>query len=100
MNRQRSGAPRKPLGLFANGNQRKRKSWTFERLEDRMVFSAQPFDLQSQVPQSVSYSTATAEGARNDNAARNAVGRHSGSRREQPNAGRDYTIRCPTTRCS
>ncbi len=30
---------RKPLGLLNIGKQQKRKHWTFERLEDRLVFS-------------------------------------------------------------
>ena len=37
---------RKPLGLFSIGKQRKRKSWSFEQLEDRLVFSAQPLQAE------------------------------------------------------
>ena len=39
-NSRRFGSPhRKPLGLLNIGKSHKRKSWTFERLEDRLVFS-------------------------------------------------------------
>ncbi len=59
MGRQRIGSPRrKPLGLLGNGNQRKRKSLSFERLEDRLVFSAQPIELNT-----VSVSSSTPDGA-------------------------------------
>jgi subtilisin family serine protease len=46
------------LGAFTKRRERKRKSWTFERLEDRMVFSVTP-----QTPQVYSFSNQTAEGA-------------------------------------
>ena len=59
MGRQRFGSQRrKPLGLLNIGKQRKCKSWTFERLEDRMVFSASPLNLQT-----VSFGNDTPEGA-------------------------------------
>jgi subtilisin family serine protease len=37
---------RKALGVFAGGRQRKRKNFTFERLEDRYCFSLSPADVQ------------------------------------------------------
>jgi len=50
------GSPRKPLGILSILEKaRKRKSWTFERLEDRMVFSATPLPT-------VGYSIDTPEG--------------------------------------
>ncbi len=49
---------RAALGLFANRNERKRKSWSFERLEDRLCFSAAPLDYQV-----VSFSSDNAAGA-------------------------------------
>jgi subtilisin family serine protease len=48
---------RKALGPLAKRIERKRKSWTFERLEDRLVFSVSP------TIQSVSFSNDTPEGA-------------------------------------
>jgi len=60
---------RKPMGLLANGMQRKRKSWTFERLEDRLVFSVTPYTIpqltgpQYGTLQAVSFSSDTPEGA-------------------------------------
>jgi subtilisin family serine protease len=55
---------RKPLGLAGIGKQRKRKGWTFERLEDRFVFSAQTVPLFEPVSyQTSSYSNDTLEGA-------------------------------------
>ncbi len=49
---------RKALSPFAKRVERKRKSWTFERLEDRLAFSVNPLDLQT-----YSFSNQTAEGA-------------------------------------
>ena len=48
----------KALDLLSRRTERKRRTWTFERLEDRNVFSATPLDLQFQ-----SFSSATPEGA-------------------------------------
>jgi subtilisin family serine protease len=48
---------RKALGPLAKRTERKRKSWTFERLEDRLVFSVSP------TIQTVSFSSDTPEGA-------------------------------------
>ena len=63
--RQRFGSSlRKPLGLLNIGKQQKRKHWTFERLEDRLVFSVadacKPASMQLQT---VSYGNDTPEGA-------------------------------------
>jgi hypothetical protein len=49
---------RQALGSSFSRAQRKRKSWSFERLEDRLVFSVDPVDLQT-----VSFSNDTAAGA-------------------------------------
>ena len=62
------------LGLLAIGKQRKRKSWSFERLEDRLCFSAAPLELQSNQLQTVSISSDTPEGAAAIHAARDAMG--------------------------
>jgi subtilisin family serine protease len=58
MGRQSFGAERgKSLNLFSKLALRKRKSWTFERLEDRLVFSVTP-----PIIQTVSFSNSTPEG--------------------------------------
>lgn len=49
---------RKSPGLHAARGQRKRKSWTFERLEDRFCFSAAPLEIQT-----INLSTDTPAGA-------------------------------------
>ena len=49
---------RQAHGPLANGGQRKRKSWSFERLEDRLVFSTSPF-----TPQVTSFSSDNPDGA-------------------------------------
>ncbi|HJQ81821.1 MAG TPA: S8 family serine peptidase, partial [Lacipirellulaceae bacterium] len=55
--RKRSMSPqRKAFGIFGR-RQSKRKSWTFERLEDRFCFSVSPTGLQT-----LSFSNATPEG--------------------------------------
>ena len=57
MNRRRFGSAfRQPLGLLSVSRERKKKTWTFERLEERTVFSVSP------VPAYVGYSNDTAEG--------------------------------------
>jgi hypothetical protein len=54
---------RKGFGSLAKRAQRKRKSWSFERLEDRLVFSVDPLaSLQSL--QGVSYSSDNPDGAK------------------------------------
>jgi hypothetical protein len=50
-------AGRRPLGIFSR-RKRDRKPFTFERLEDRFVFSVSPLDIQT-----VSFSNSTPEGA-------------------------------------
>lgn len=42
---------RKGVGAFAKRNERKRKSWTFERLEDRLAFSVSPIGYGSNTPE-------------------------------------------------
>jgi len=42
---------RKGLGPLAKRVERKRKSWTFERLEDRLVFSVQSVSFSNQTPE-------------------------------------------------
>jgi subtilisin family serine protease len=53
---------RKPLGLLNIGKSHKRKSWTFERLEDRLVFSVAPVQTQAMQLQTVSYGNDTPQG--------------------------------------
>lgn len=62
MSRQGIGSPRcKPLGILSILQKAKqRKSWSFEKLEDRLVFSATPYT--AGVFQTVSYSNDTPEG--------------------------------------
>lgn len=52
---------RSSLNLLHGDKQRKRRSWIFERLEDRLVFSVEPTG--TQLLQTVSYSSNTLEGA-------------------------------------
>lgn len=63
MSRQNIGSPRrKPLGLLSILEKaQQRKSWSFERLEDRLVFSVTPYTFP--VLETVSYSNDTPEGA-------------------------------------
>src|SRR5215212_7695001 len=59
MGHQRSASRgRKALGPLAKRIQKKRKSYSFERLEDRFYFSATPIDTQS-----IFLSSSTPEGA-------------------------------------
>lgn len=55
-----SALGRKPLGLLSIGKQRQRRTWTIEKLEDRMVFSVSPFNLDVQT---TSFGNDTAAGA-------------------------------------
>ncbi|HEX4413663.1 MAG TPA: S8 family serine peptidase, partial [Lacipirellulaceae bacterium] len=54
---------RKPLGLLNIGKAHKRKNWTFERLEDRLVFSATGYDNPAAQLTTVSVGNDTPEGA-------------------------------------
>ncbi|MCC7474500.1 MAG: S8 family serine peptidase [Pirellulales bacterium] len=56
--RRQGASRRKQVGFLGAAKQRKRKGFTFERLEDRLVFSAQPLQIAT-----ASFSSSTPEGA-------------------------------------